>query len=212
MNSTPAASIAARNFCVVSSRPPSSPSAASSRATVGSEIPEQSDKSACDQASSALAAFICLVVTKKQSLSLMELCPNIRPSSRVCATLSEPPYFSGYSDHSHDDSRCFLGEFWRSDFSGKRSRGVPGAKRQFCGVVVTTGARCGSTGALLVNFRFGAHYTLHIAQVCPISGLMHRSNSSVQLVTVPMLAAASPILAPTSSPAPLRRSRAGISR
>jgi hypothetical protein len=57
MNSTPAASIAARNLCVVSSRPPSSPSAASSRATVGSEIPERSAKSACDQASSALAAF-----------------------------------------------------------------------------------------------------------------------------------------------------------
>jgi hypothetical protein len=46
MNSTPAASIAVRNLWVVSSRPPSSPSTASSRATVGSEIPELSAKSA----------------------------------------------------------------------------------------------------------------------------------------------------------------------
>ena len=65
MNSTPAASIAARNFWMVSARPPIVPSTDSSRATVGSETPERSAKSACDQARSALAALICLVVTKR---------------------------------------------------------------------------------------------------------------------------------------------------
>jgi hypothetical protein len=63
MNSMPAASIAARIFPVVSSLPPSSPSADSRRATVGSETPDASAKSAWDQPSRARAAFIWRVVS-----------------------------------------------------------------------------------------------------------------------------------------------------
>jgi hypothetical protein len=58
MNVIPAPSIAARIFSAVSSRPPSSPSIDSRRATVGSDIPDFSAKSACDQPSRARAALI----------------------------------------------------------------------------------------------------------------------------------------------------------
>jgi hypothetical protein len=57
MKSIPAVVIAARIFLAVCSRPPSSPSTDSRRATVGSETPDFSAKSACDQPSSARAAL-----------------------------------------------------------------------------------------------------------------------------------------------------------
>jgi hypothetical protein len=63
MNKTPAPSIAARIFSAVSSRPPSSPSIDSRRATVGSDTPDLLAKSACDQPSRARAALIWRVVT-----------------------------------------------------------------------------------------------------------------------------------------------------
>ncbi len=66
MNSMPPASIAARIFSAVPSRPPSSPSTDSSLAIVGSETPDRSAKSAWDHASRARAAFICRVVIRKR--------------------------------------------------------------------------------------------------------------------------------------------------
>lgn len=47
----------------VALRPPSSPSPASSRFTVGSDTPERDARSACDQPRSARAAFICRIDT-----------------------------------------------------------------------------------------------------------------------------------------------------
>ena len=62
MNSMPFASSAARIFLTVSPRPPNSPSANSSRATVGSEIPECRAKSDWDHPTSARAALTCRIV------------------------------------------------------------------------------------------------------------------------------------------------------
>jgi hypothetical protein len=57
MNSIPADSNAPRMLLDVSSRPPNVPSKDSSRAIVGSDMPEWRAKSAYDQASRALAAL-----------------------------------------------------------------------------------------------------------------------------------------------------------
>jgi hypothetical protein len=62
MSSMPPASSAARIFLIVSSRPPNSPSAVSSRAIVGSETPDWRAKSDWDHPRSARAALTCRMV------------------------------------------------------------------------------------------------------------------------------------------------------
>ena len=62
MNTMPLASSAARIFLTVSPRPPNSPSADSSRAIVGSEMPECRAKSDWDQPSRARAALTWRIV------------------------------------------------------------------------------------------------------------------------------------------------------
>ena len=63
MNWIPPFSNAARIFCTVASRPPSSPSTDSKRAIVGSETPDADARSDWDQPNSARPAFICLTET-----------------------------------------------------------------------------------------------------------------------------------------------------
>jgi hypothetical protein len=73
IDSIPADSIAARILSAVPSRPPSSPSTHSSRATVGSDTFDRSAKSAWDHPSNARAAFIWRVVTKRHISHLIEI-------------------------------------------------------------------------------------------------------------------------------------------
>jgi len=63
INWIPPFSNAARIFCTVASRPPSSPSTDSKRAIVGSETPDADARSDWDQPNSARPAFICLTET-----------------------------------------------------------------------------------------------------------------------------------------------------
>jgi hypothetical protein len=63
INSTPACWSAATRDSPVSARPPMSPSAASSRLTVGADTPDRVANSSWDQPSSALAALICRIDT-----------------------------------------------------------------------------------------------------------------------------------------------------
>jgi hypothetical protein len=63
MNSTPAASSALRMALPVDSRPPISPSDASSRLIVGSDIPDTFARSDCDHDNRARAAFTCRIDT-----------------------------------------------------------------------------------------------------------------------------------------------------
>jgi hypothetical protein len=65
MNSMPPPSNATRIFATVSPRPPSCPSADSSRAIVGSDTPERRANSPCDHPSSARAALTCRMVINR---------------------------------------------------------------------------------------------------------------------------------------------------